>query len=395
MKQHGEEKKEQVITPWEVTGGSEDGVKTGIDYKKVMDSFGCKEIPPELLERIERQTNMKVHPFLRRGIFYCHRDLENILDRHEKKLPFFLYTGRGPSSDALQLGHLVPFMFCKYLQDAFGCHVVIQLTDDEKFLVKKDITLEDAKRYAVENAKDIIACGFDPQKTFIFSDIEYYSEMFENILRVQKTVLLNQARAVFGFTSEDCIGKISFPATQIAPCFSSSFKHIFGDEDGGPALIPYAIDQDPYFRVARDIAHRLGFHKPSSICSQFIPGLHGIESKMSASDPTSCIYTTDSQGEIARKITKYAFSGGRDTLAEHRRLGGNTSVDIAYQYLSYFLESDAELSSIQQQYTSGEMLSGELKKRCIQEVQRVVGLFQERRRGVTGETVKQFMAFKK
>ena len=49
---------------------------------------------------------------------------------------------------------------------------MIQLTDDEKFLWK-DLTLEEAHRLAIENARDIIALGFDVDKTFIFSDLEF------------------------------------------------------------------------------------------------------------------------------------------------------------------------------------------------------------------------------
>ena len=46
------------------------------------------------------------------------------------------------------------------------------MTDDEKFLWK-DLPLEEANRLAYENAKDIIACGFDMNKTFIFSNMDY------------------------------------------------------------------------------------------------------------------------------------------------------------------------------------------------------------------------------
>lgn len=60
----------------------------------------------------------------------------------------------------------------RYLQDVFDVPLVVQMTDDEKFLWK-DLTVEEANRLAFENAKDIIACGFDIEKTFIFSDIEY------------------------------------------------------------------------------------------------------------------------------------------------------------------------------------------------------------------------------
>jgi tryptophanyl-tRNA synthetase len=58
------------------------------------------------------------------------------------------------------------------LQDAFKVPLVIQLTDDEKFLWK-NLSAEECKRLARENAKDIIACGFDVQRTFIFSDFEF------------------------------------------------------------------------------------------------------------------------------------------------------------------------------------------------------------------------------
>jgi len=51
---------------------------------------------------------------------------------------------------------------------------------------------------------------------------------------------------------------------------------------------------------------------------------------------------------IHLQILKYAFSGGRGTVEEHRKLGGNTEVDVSYQYLSFFLEDDAKLEQIKQ-----------------------------------------------
>jgi tryptophanyl-tRNA synthetase len=95
-----------------------------------------------------------------------------MLDLHEKGKSFYLYTGRGPSSDALHFGHLVPFVMTKYLQDVFNVPLVIQMTDDEKFLWK-DFTLEECRQFTRDNVKDIIAIGFDINKTFIFSNVEY------------------------------------------------------------------------------------------------------------------------------------------------------------------------------------------------------------------------------
>lgn len=164
---------EQHVTPWDVTGGA-DGK---IDYNKLVKEFGCTVIEQDLIARVERITGVRAHPFLRRGVFFAHRDLKELLDAYEKGEKFYLYTGRGPSSEALHFGHMVPFMFTKWLQDAFKVPLVIQLTDDEKCLWRA-LEQDEAVRLAKENAKDIIACGFDPKRTFIFSDFEYMGGAF-------------------------------------------------------------------------------------------------------------------------------------------------------------------------------------------------------------------------
>lgn len=384
---------EQKVTPWDVRGQVIDGVSIGIDYSKLMDQFGCKPIEEALIRRLEAVTGVPVHPLLRRGAFYCHRDLEMILDLHAAGKEFYLYTGRGPSSESMHLGHMIPFLFCKYLQDAFNCYLVIQMTDDEKFLFKEALTLDQCKGYAVENSKDIIAVGFNKERTFIFQNTRYMGTMFETVLRVQKLINYNQARAVFGFEESDAIGKIAFPATQIAPCFSGAFPHLFGGKQDVPCLIPYAIDQDPYFRLCRDLAPRLKFRKPASLCSVFFPALQGFHTKMSSSSETSAIFMTDSPKDIERKIAKYAFSGGASTLEEHRANGANLAIDIPYQYLRFFLHDDAELETIAREYGSGAMLTGEVKKRCAAILQDFVKDFQARRAKVTNETVEEFMDF--
>lgn len=92
---------------------------------------------------------------------------------------------------------------------------MIQLTDDEKFLWK-NLELDEARRLARENAKDIIACGFDISRTFIFSDFDYVGgEFYRNMVRISKCVTLNQVRGIFGFVGEDHIGKVMFPPVQV------------------------------------------------------------------------------------------------------------------------------------------------------------------------------------
>lgn len=64
-----------------------------------------------------------------------------------------------------------------------------------------------------------------------------------NIVKIQKCVTYSQIKGIFGFGDSDSIGKISFPAIQAAPSFSSSFPFIFGSKKNVPCLIPCAIDQ--------------------------------------------------------------------------------------------------------------------------------------------------------
>ncbi|KAK3296947.1 uncharacterized protein B0H64DRAFT_390804 [Chaetomium fimeti] len=397
-----QKQQKQTIDPYNVSGEvGEDGVVKAIDYNKLVDEFGTKKIDDELLARFERVTGKRPHHFLRRGIVFSHRDFELILDRYERGEPFFLYTGRGPSSDSVHVGHTIPFEFTKWLQDTFDMPLIIMLTDDEKYLFSEKRTVEEVQGYCNSNSKDIIAIGFDPAKTFIFSDFDYVGGAFyRNIVRLSKHITLNQARAIFGFNESSNIGRIHFGSVQGATSWASSFPHIFGEDEtktvGIPALIPCAIDQDPYFRMTRDVSARLKFQgkpyaKPSLIHSLFLPALQGPGTKMSASIDESAIFMKDTPNQIKNKINKFAFSGGKVSVEEHRNLGGDTSVDVAFQYLRFFLEDDEELERIRVSYEKGEMLTGELKAICIKELQTYVAAFQERRAKVDDATVKEFM----
>lgn len=284
---------------------------------------------------------------------------------------------------------MIPFLVCKYLQEVFDCPLVIQLTDDEKFLFK-NLKLEDVKKFTKENAKDIIAVGFKPEKTFIFSNTQYYGRMFDIILKIQKCMNVNQANSVFGFTESSNIGQLAYPCAQIAPSFSASFPHLFNGRTDVPCLIPYAIDQDPYFRVGRDIAPRLKFPKSASICSSFFPALQGFHSKMSSSSDNSAIFMTDKPEQIKRKITRYAFSGGGATVEIHREQGANLEVDVPYQYLRFFLEDDEELETIAREYGAGRLMTGDVKNRCAEVLSDFVAGFQQRRAAVTPEILTAF-----
>lgn len=349
-----------VVTPWHVEGD--------IDYDKLIKQFGTEKITPHLLERLRKLTE-EDHFMLRRGVFFSHRDLNKIIDGYEKGKKFFLYTGRGPSGHT-HIGHLVPWVFAKWLQEKFNVNMYFQLTDDEKFFSKQDLDLDETKKFAYENALDFIALGFSPKNTKILINTENIQTLYPLAAQVAKKINFSNTKAVFGFTNETNIGMIFYTALQSAPCFIENL----------PVLIPLGVDQDPHFRLTRDIAPKINRTKPALIHNIMIPSLSGPGGKMSASDNSGTIYTTDTPEMVKKKINKYAFSGGQPDIEQHRKLGGNPDIDVSYQYLRIFFEpDDVKLKKIYDDYKSGKMLTGELKAILIEKINEFLKRHQEKR----------------
>lgn len=359
-----EEEEEMIVTPWEVSGK--------INYNKLIQQFGTQPLTEELLERLRKHTG-KLHLQLQRKLFFSHRDLDWILDQYEAGQKFVLYTGRGPSGP-VHLGHIVPWIFTKHLQDVFDAKLYFQMTDDEKFLLHPDFSVEKSLGFMYDNSLDVIAMGFDPEKTMIISDVKNISVLYDIAIRVAKHVTFSTVKAVFGFEDSSNIGIIFFPAIQAAPCFVDS------DLTGKnvPCLIPAAIDQDPYWRVTRDIAPKLGYYKPAQIHCRFLPGL-GKGGKMSASLPETCIFTTDPP-EVAEKKIWNAFTGGKPTEREQRKYGGDPSVCTVYYYFYYlFEESDQKMTELKRKCRSGEIICGECKELLAERVKKFLREHQRKR----------------
>lgn len=366
-----------VVTPWKVEGT--------VDYERLIKEFGTQPLTEDLIKRIEKKAGFR-HLFLRRKVFFSHRDLDFVLNKYDKGEKFALYTGRKPSGNT-HLGHLVPWIFTKHLQDAFDVELYFQLTDDEHFYYTRDATLEDGNKLAYENALDIIALGFKPKKTFLFTDTEYANVMYPIAAKIAKHTTLSTVKAVFGFDDSTNVGLHFYPALQAATCFLPSVlkgKNV-------PVLIPAAIDQDPYWRgIARSVAEKLGFYKPAQIHCRFLPGL-GEGGKMSASQPDTAIFTTDNEEEIKRKIYK-AFTGGQATAAEQRQKGANVDVCTVCKYFSFlFEEDDAELHDLLEKERSGKTLCGDLKALLTERVTKFLKKHQTARKQAKGKLKKFFL----
>ena len=336
---------DNTFTPWEVKGD--------IDYEKLMKDFG-----------ISKFANKPDNLLFRRNIIYGQRDFEKINDCIKNKKPFVMMTGLMPSGK-FHFGHMLVAQQMIFYQQ-MGAKLYIAVADVEAYNTRI-ADLEELRKTALEEyLTNYIALGLKPNNCdFYFqsersTDAKKSNKYYKLASIAARHVTQNEIEAIYGQVSP---GKMSSALLQV-----SDMLHPQLIEGPVPTIVPVGFDQDPHIRLARDIIQRMSqfnFTQLSSTYHKFLPGLKG--GKMSSSDVTSYIALTDTPEEVAEKIKKHAFSGGRNSLEEHRRLGGIPEIDISFQYLMCFLEpNDTKLKKIEDEYRSGQLLSGELKKHTIE-----------------------------
>lgn len=347
---------EFVVTPYEVKGR--------IDYDRLRELFGTQPLTAELLARIHHLAGGELHPALRRGIYYSHRDLGPLLDGYANGRPFFVYSGRGPSGP-LHTSHLLHFDLCQWFQRRLGVPMYIQITDDEKYWARGGLTPEETARWGLENLTDILALGFDPKRTRVFFDSRSIQAMYPLAIRIARKIPYSTVKAVFGFEPSTNIGLVFYTSLQTVPAFWPSWA----EGRTVPCLIPCGIDQDPHFRVTRDIADGLGYPKPALLHSQMIPGLLGDSAMSTTGDRSdNSLFLNDPPEVVDRKV-RNAFTGGRATVEEQRRLGATPEICSVWAlWRTRFAESEEKFEEVTAGCRSGSLLCGECKSQVLERV---------------------------
>ncbi|MDY6776736.1 MAG: tryptophan--tRNA ligase [Candidatus Nanohaloarchaea archaeon] len=335
------------------------------NYEETMEEFGIQPFE-EVADRLPEKNR-----YIRRNIIYGHRDFDRVLDAIQEGEDWAMMTGLMPSGH-FHFGH-------KMLADQFvwyqemGAELYIAVADVEAYLTR-DMTLEEARELAVEEyLKNYIALGLEPENVNFYFQSEgstHYNTMSKLFAQ---NVTQNEVESVYGDLTP---GKLVSALTQAADILQPEFE-----ENGGPkpVVVPVGTDQDPHIRLTRDIASRFpgaDFMKPSSTYHKFMRGLQG--GKMSSSDPNSYISLTEDPDSACEKIDR-AKTGGRDTREEQREKGAVIEEDTVFELLAFHLvEDDERLRRIHDEYSSGEMLSGELKQIAKEELREFLEEHQER-----------------
>lgn len=349
------------VTPYAVGGD--------IDYDRLLDRFGADALTEEQIAAFPDPT----HPLVKRNVFYAERDVDGFLEAANEGAPHSIVTGRGPSGP-LHIGHIIPLYFAKYLQDQTGALVYLPFSDDEKSFLK-DMSLEAIHDSSRENLLDLLAVGFDPERTRIIVDTADADVVYPLAAAFAREITQSTVDATYG--DPENIGLSFYPAVQAAHLLLPQLvrgRH--------PTLVPIGVDQDPHVRVCRDVAakQRYPVNKPGALLSKFLPSLDG-PGKMSSSDEAPSILLSDDRETVAEKIRTHAYSGGESSVENHRKQGGDPAVDVSYQLLrSFFEESDERIERLASEYREGSLLSGELKEIAAQKIADFLEVHQQRRK---------------
>lgn len=234
------------------------------DNEKLVSEFGAKPI--------SSLKNLPSHPAFTNGLVYSHRDLDSFLKALEAKKKCAIVSGLN-ASGTIHLGHKGVFDINLYFQKQ-GCDVFIPISDDESYVSGKVDTQKQALENAYALAKELLALGFDPKKTFFIID-QITTSIYNLAIRFSRRITLSEVRATYGYTNDQNPGLFFYPSIQTAHVLlplTQDYDHV---------LVPIGPDEDAHLRIARDIARKEGIRLPSVLHMRFLPGLDG--EKMSKS----------------------------------------------------------------------------------------------------------------
>ncbi|MDP6293477.1 MAG: tryptophan--tRNA ligase [Candidatus Woesearchaeota archaeon] len=329
----------KVVDPW----GDSD-VK--ID-EALIKEFGLKVFSKEELKKLD-------HYLFDRGILVAHRDFQFIQKAMDEKKPFGQLTGIA-TSGPLHFGHKVDVDMFMYFRDK-GAKSKFALTDIDAYCSRPDSKIPDmktAKALALNNANHVLALGLKPNE--VYAQNQQPSRYFELAFEVSKKITENTFRGIYGHVD---LGKIGANLLQYADILHIQLPEFFGTM---PTLTCAGVDQDPHARAVRDIAKRLPykFFQPSFGYFQHQAGLQEGK-KMSASHPATAIFLDDAP-EVASKKIDRAFSGGRETLEEHKKLGGEPDKDKTFELLKFHHPDTKKIEEMHEGYSSGNLTTADLK----------------------------------
>lgn len=410
---------ESEINPW---SNSQD-IETG----KLFSEFGIEPVEP-LLQKIKNPP-----AFLRRNIVVGQRDYGRVVDAMAEKRKFYVMTGFMPSGHP-HLGHLMVMKEVAWHVSRGGTGYVA-IADREAHAVR-DISWDKCREYGKEYLKCLYALGFEGTTYYQSKNNDLKDLSFEAATKIN----FSDLQAIYGFSQETQLAKAMSVSTQVAdilypqtdagpaptvvPVGLDQDPHIRLTRDVSYKLRMFLVEErseggSDYVSVRsknapaaamEDLASRFpgakvyeghidirgadaaevrevvrsveirnggyGFVTPSATYHTFLQGLQG--GKMSSSVPESLFGFYEDKKSVKKKIMG-ALTGGRMTLEEQKRLGGEPDgCSIYLLNLFHMIEDDAELAELRRECMEGELTCGACKKRTLERVEEFLAEFRDK-----------------
>lgn len=344
--------------------------ETAVDnYDRLHAEFGIERIEP-LIPRFHGTPSLHI----RRGIDFGQRDLGRVLDAVDNNKPFAVMSGIKPSG-IFHLGNKMTADDMIYFQSLSKKATVFYAIADVEAYNDNGLTLQESSKIAVQNLADILALGLDPERTIVYKQSQEIKVMRLATI-FSAAVTNNMLRAIYG---ERQVGLYLSALIQAGDILLPQLPELGGPK---PVVVPVGADQDPHIRLARDLANSyhkdFGFIPPSAIYHKLMKSLDGT-SKMSKRNPDSSISLQDTPSEASRKIMA-AFTGGRPTIEEQRRIGAEADKCPVYdQYLFHFATEDEYAKRVYAECYGGIRMCGDCKAELTALVKRYLEEHSKRR----------------
>jgi tryptophanyl-tRNA synthetase len=377
-------------------------------------ALGASPFDAGLLAQFADATGRPAPALIRRGFFNAQIDFQDAIARSRSGVPFYIFVSVTPTNRLFHARHILQFRLAKELQDAFRCFVVVHVLDTKACLRDPDASWEAAQEWTTETIKDILSFRFNPTLTIVLKNSSATSLDYVLLCDLQRKAPLGPFFDAF-FDSDQASVALLDAVFQNA-CFAVPryLRRIFPDFAPLRCLLLLRPSQVNLYHYVLTIPS--DNPPPMAIFGGFVPALQSREkmprlAKLSLTDlpgegkakkasPAAreymSLYLKNTVNEIKAKLNKYAFSGGRDPVSEHVRLGADLDVDIPFFFLRAFESDDSKIEAIANVYGPGalpdgtqRMMSGTLKAEVAKVVGAAIGELQEARKGVTPALIAQ------
>ncbi len=353
------------------------------------------------------------HPYMETGQIVGSRDADlflQALTEGQRCKVIATMSADGP----MHLGHGALVDLLRYFQ-TLGAEVVLGFRDLELTHAAVNETrlqqdgaavrqanldaLPDVRNRARQTMHDrlltMAAAGLDLSRTDAYLQMDRPA-VTETAFALGSATPLSVLNSALGLRLRDSATDTFLPLLRLA-----DLLHSQQPEYGGPCrtLALDGLGGDVYVRMARNVAEQFGFVKPSALYLRMVRSLTTYEDPatgaavevMTNEVAQGSISYHDEPDTVRRRIGR-AYTGGRQTLEEQRRLGGNPDprvCGVASLHAFHATTDPSGYAELQRSCRAGELLCGQCKGAATDRLLKYLSEHRALRQDLPPETVQR------